>query len=337
MQYSIKLICIVYITALLTTPIRGKQPSMKLSGFGDFRYTPYLRGEEQKVFNLGQVEIDLNTSIEKKIGIDIAIAYDPESETFGLGAFTVDLHLFGKDGSHFRRGGLDHSGIILGLFDVPFGIDWRVYPSIDRKLVSTPLVVENTHEAWNDYGAQAYLGKGILDLTLFAVNGFDYETADGQNEPGSDATVVEMQYSFGGRFAIKPFDATEIGFSYAGFLNNVNHLDMTMAGTDVQIGYRAFHFKSEAIIHTSGLDDDNRVTNGGFYLQGLFEYNRFFLVGRYNYFSAGENAGEERRFDAGVGWKILRGAELRVEHQLSKEEHSAIFIQIVVGFPQFEL
>jgi hypothetical protein len=280
----------------------------------------------------------LSNSIEEKIGIDVAIAYDPESEAFGLGAFTVDLHLFGEDGSHFRRGGLDHSGIILGLFDVPFGIDWRVYPSIDRKLVSFPLVVENTHDAWNDYGVQAYFGKGILDLTLFVVNGFDYETANDQNDPDVDATVVEMQYSYGGRLAIKPYHATEVGFSYSGFLNNVNHLDMTMLGTDIQIGYRAFCFKSEAIIHILGLDDYNSITNGGFYLQGLFEYNRFFLVGRYNFFSYTDiNGSEKRRFDVGMGWEILKGAELRVEHQFCEKEQGATFIQMVVGFPQFEL
>ncbi len=343
-----KIFILIIILTLLSVSVWGKQPEVEVSGFGDFLYSVQNGEDAPDNFSFGQVEIDLETSIEKKIIISAAVAFDPESETFGMGAFIVDLHLLGTEGDHFRRGGLKHSGIILGQFDVPFGIDWMVYPSIDRKLTSIPLVVENTHHAWNDYGIQGYLNQDSFDLTLFATNGLGYEigydstgafqgynqAGYNSNDPDISVSEIEMKMSAGGRIGFRLQEAIEVGTSYAVFLNADNKFDMSLFGADIQFNYNNFHLKSEFIAHGLGLEGNNSITNSGFYAQGLYELNRLFLVGRYNMLSVDfEGIDDVNRFDAGLGWIILDGAEARIEHQFNSVENSDITLfQMVVGF-----
>ncbi|NQU06180.1 MAG: hypothetical protein HQ568_08820, partial [Calditrichaeota bacterium] len=117
-------------------------PGVDISGFCNLLYDDDTNGT-----GFGQLEIDLEAEVAENIVIASAICYDAESEAFGSGALVIDFHLFGSEGSHFRPAqNVDHSGIIVGQFDVPFGIDLNYYPSIDRKLVSGPLVVGNTHD-----------------------------------------------------------------------------------------------------------------------------------------------------------------------------------------------
>ncbi len=98
--------------------------SIEITGFGDFCTLRQQGDPAQLDFMIGQVEVDLETAMEENIVVGIAIAYDPEDAVFELGAFTIDSHLFGSNGSHFRTiDGFDHSGIIPDQFDVPFGIE----------------------------------------------------------------------------------------------------------------------------------------------------------------------------------------------------------------------
>ena len=209
--------------------------SVEIVGFADFWYVLRQAEEEGNDFEIGQVEVDLETVIDERIVVGVAVAYDPGGETFGLGAFTVDFHLFGSEGDHFRPvGGVDHSGIMVGQFDVPFGVDWNVYPSIDRKLVSGPLVVESTHDFWNDYGVQGYVETERVNGVVYVTNGFGYEGADEAGEPAE----VEMKVSVGVRVGVKPNEMIEIGGSYAGFLDGDDEQDMSLMGAGCAVRVR---------------------------------------------------------------------------------------------------
>ncbi len=341
-------VIIVFLLVAFCVPTMSQESPIEITGFGDIYYIVQPADDGIDDFNFGQVELDVETSIQEKVFVSAAIALDPESRTFGLGAFTVDLHIFGNDGNHFRRGGLDHSGVILGLFDVPFGIDWQVYPSIDRKLVSSPLVVENTHDSWNDCGVQGYLEHGRLGVTLFVTNGTGYEIGYdasgawlGYNNLGYNNTnpiittdAVEMTKAIGGHLGIKPHDLVEIGLSYAGFLDQDDQVDMSLTGIDIQFHYNDLHCKGEYIVHDLGLNGDNEISNSGFYAQGWYEFSSVFIVGRYDMFSPDIASVEEfNRLSIGFGWVIIEGVGLRVEHQINSEEDSDVsFFQTVVAF-----
>ncbi len=60
-------------------------------------------------------------------------------------------------------------------------IDWNVYLSIDRNIVSGPIAVENIHDFWNDYGIQLYLESRLFNTVVYVTNSFGYQA-------GYDAT-----------------------------------------------------------------------------------------------------------------------------------------------------
>ena len=305
------------------------QCGLTISGFADFRYSMPNSDEESSGYDVGQIEIDLATGIGKFTNVEAALAYDPDTEAFGSGAFIIDFHLFGSAGDHLRSvEGLNHSGVLIGQFDVPFGIDWQVYPSIDRKLVSGPLVVENTHDSWNDIGVQAYVEQPLYNFVAYSTNGFGYEYEDSNGTP----MKVEMKSALGGRFGFKPYDMLEIGGSYATFRNKDGKPDMTMTGVDFQFNYESLALKGEYISHVQGLETKS-VSHSGYYAQAAYDFGKFFLVGRQGLFSSDIDSKNLTRTSVGAGWVFTEGAEIRIEQQLNSEnDESLTFIQLVIGF-----
>ena len=228
---------------------------LEISGFFDVVSNYDAAALNNSDFSLGQAEVDLEKSVADGVDAAIAIAYDNESAIFGLGAATVDLHLFGREGSHFWKSrGIEHSGIIAGQFDVPFGIDWEVYPSIDRKLISAPLVVENTHGGWNDFGFQFYLASGYFNFVGYAVNGFEsmatiqtLNLSTGLWEEEEIDTTPDDAY--GGRFGLKPAPFAEFGTSFAVGLNKSRKQEMSIWGVDAEFDMGNALFKGEYIYH----------------------------------------------------------------------------------------
>ena len=78
------------------------QSAIEFSGFGDILYVNYQDEDEESGFEFGQVELDLAAEIDENVSVEAAIAFDPDAEAFGSGAFLIDFHLFGSEGSHFR-------------------------------------------------------------------------------------------------------------------------------------------------------------------------------------------------------------------------------------------
>lgn len=306
---------------------------LEISGFGDVFLASYQDSELGQDFEIGQVEIDIETNIAEKTVISAAIAYDAESETFGLGAFTVDFHLFDSEAGHFRPiEGIDHSGIIVGQFDVPFGIDWHVYPSIDRKLVSAPLVVENTHDGWNDYGVQLYVENRWFNAVVFGSNGFSYET--GEVDALGEPVMADIAFAAGGRFGFTANEYVEIGGSYSGLFNRKSETDIRLIGGDVQLNYENFSAKGEYIEFETAVASDVSDKSSGYYGQGMYNSGNIFLVARYGNFSVDEDGVEDvDRISIGGGWAVLDNCEVRVEHQInSGESDDLTFLQLVVGF-----
>ncbi len=293
--------------------------SVEITGFGDLFYA--MREDAEDGFEIGQVEIDLEAPIDEKIVVGTAVAYDSGQEIFGLGAFTMDLHLLCSEGSHFRpSAAVRHSGIIVGQFDVPFGIDWNVYPSIDRKLVSTPLAVENTHDSWNDYGIQAYAEMNHINAVLYGTNGWGWDGLD-------------TKMAIGGRLGVGVHEGLEIGGSCALFLSEDNTFDMILTGVDLQWEIAPICLKGEYLFHRITAPGGNSDTNVGYYLQGCYEYEPYFLVARYGHFAPGQNPpDDESRISVGLGWVPVENWELRAEYQANLETEDALFLQTVVAF-----
>lgn len=313
-------------------------PLIAISGFGDILYTNDRGAADKNSFAMGQAEVDLVASIKEVVYASVAVAYDADARHFGLGAFTLDYHLLGADGEHFRRGGgIRHSGVMAGQFDVPFGIDWQVLPSIDRRLVSTPLVIDNTHDSWNDIGIQGYLEADWITAVIFATNGWDYDATDLVSPAADDSAAVAGVFgkdAFGARVGLWPHRAVAIGGSFAYVAGQREGTAMSLLGADLQSSVGHFVIKGEFLAHTIDLGSGDALTNTGFYVQGLYDFAQFFLVARYGSFTP-DAAGVKdlTRFSAGAGWRILAGSELRIEYQINGDDvPERLFLQLVAGF-----
>ena len=305
----------------------GETATLEIVGFGDFT-ARYQEQNDDDAFSLNQVELDVESAISENITVALAVAYDDGA--FSTGAFTVDW-------AAWEIGEKDNSSPFLGVtgvtigggqYDVPFGIDYLVYPSIDRKLVSTPLVIDNTHNEWNDYGGYISADAVWGNAVFFLANGFDFE---GQNPDGEDV-ITDNEWAIGGRLGISLISEIEIGVSLADINCRTKSHDMQMAGADLQIDISRFELKGEYILHSFTPQRGYQYTNDGYYVQGLYRSADWYLVGRYDEFRPNQESRDIVRFSGGIGRSFSEAVELRLELQANKNVRNAAILQVAVGF-----
>jgi len=295
------------------------------SGFFDILYADSQeRGDG--TFDYGQFEVDLAVSLSECISAEGALAYNADEGFVELGAGFVDFHLFGSEEGHRVRGGaLTHSGLIVGQFDVPFGIDYRVIPSVDRKLVTPPLVNQMTIDSWNDWGIQLYGATDRANVVLFGVNG----SAGGQ--------------AIGGRIGVTPVEGSEVGGSYAFDMNGDGEVVSTVLGVDAGISWDVLSVKGEYMMAEDDKTKDVSWEHAGFYVQGTCDLEEAtgrpaFVVLRYGVWSPDDDAADGLdRLTAGLGYRLADGVEVRCELQKNGEENDEIdddriAVQLVVGY-----
>ena len=308
-------------------------PGLEISGFMDFLFSTEDNNPVEDDFGLNQAELDFDAATSQYSAISVAVAYD--GEAFGLGAATLQFGLAGSEEGHLHNcSTFNSSGLIIGMFDVPFGIDWLFYPSIDRKLVSGPLAVAGTHDGWNDLGVSAYATTDWLNAVVYATNGFGQAYVDPDDV---DELEVELasERAFGGRVGLTPTTDVEMGSSFAYFPGETDDSSMTMLGFDLQWTLDAFYLKGEYISHKHEYNTTTSLTDDGYYIQGMYELGSSFLVARYGQFEVDDpDAEAEERFSVGAGTVLTGASELRFEHQfgLSDNLEDTWVMQVVVGF-----
>ncbi|MEZ5063421.1 MAG: hypothetical protein R3B81_01750 [bacterium] len=291
-----------------------------VSGFADFRMSTRDQGDGLVV---GQAEVDLEKALAASVVVNEAIAYDADSESFGLGVLSVDFRLYGDSEEHLRASEtLTRSGVIVGLFDVPFGLDWQSYAAPDRPLVSAPLVVDGTHGGWNDVGAQVYAETARWSGVAFATHGFDPDH--------DDATIEDIRYAVGGRAGARPRAFLSVGVSGAWLVAPGHELETTLAGADVEVAHRGLSVRSEFIRQENGRAVGTRTTLDGYYVRLLGRAGDAFGVVRYGALIPEGDARTER-ISLGAGWKAHEDVEFRTEHQLyrSNGDNRTIFQMVV--------
>lgn len=335
---------------LLSSPARAEHNELHFFGFADVLHTQVQNNPEQSGFGFGQVEIDVEAPVSPGISFEAAVAFDPESNDFGVGAFFVDFDVFDYDVTHHESpSGIDHTGIVVGQFDVPFGIDWQVYPSVDRKLVSAPMAAVRTHGLWNDIGIKAYTAQQWFNVAVFAVNGFGLEAGvdttgvssvlgyGGVGYSADSSTVAEMstRLATGGRLGLNIMDGFEIGGSMAVLYDRHAYAHMWLNGVDLIARWRGAELKGEVIWHLfQPMELENR-TNTGAYLQAMVPFmDRWFAVARAGAFWSDEvSAKREDAFSAGLGYALTDHVELRAEYRWEEASRSdVLFTQLAVRF-----
>jgi hypothetical protein len=288
---------------------------LELTGFGDLQLV--FDDRERDAFRIGQLELDAALPLAPHVEVAAALAYDTEAEVLRLGAFTVDGGLFGAGDRHLvRTDTVVASGVVLGRFDVPFGIAYFEYASTDNRLVTLPGPVLATHRAWNDLGVQIYADFTTLNAMAYVVDGSAL-IGDGARAP---------DYAAGGRLAIRAFRELELGGSVAVVRGSHGEV-ASLVGADLTAQSGALELKHEYL--GSRHDAGDRID--GFYSQALLRLAPLFLAGRYEgVIERGEELAQAAAIGAGA--EVFPDAEIRTVYQRSfANDHQTLIVQIVAG------
>jgi len=311
-----------------------------ISGFFDVVTAFNQPSHEISRFSLNQAELDLTKEVSPTINALLAVCYCSASSTFGVGVATIDIQPFNfSEKSWGVLGKVEAVGLIAGQFDVPFGIDWQQYGSISRKLTTMPSICSETHAGWNDIGLQAYFNTERLNLTAFAVNGFEssFEVTDSGLAIELDVNLGDEinttpSNAFGARLGIKPIPQAEIGISFAEGLNKSDKVEMYLWGVDSRLTVGNLIAQAEYITHSKNRSISTEKTNG-YYIQSEYMFGWLGLTGRFDRIQPMPDGPWSEYISVGNILQIYQAAQIRFEYRLNEGAERDIFYgQLAVSF-----
>jgi hypothetical protein len=297
---------------------------LEFTAFGDFFYRFERPGTDD--FHVGAVELDASLKLTPYVSVSTAIVFDGAEDAFGLGAFVIDCGIAGDgDGYVFQSKRLTKSGVSFGRFDVPFGIAYLEYPSVENRLISLPRAVELTHGGWNDIGAQGYAVGEHWTAVGYVVNGLDHPIGPDEAAPSRTAA--------GGRLSAKVDELIEVGGSAAldfaaegpvvGFFGG--DLATTLGPVDLRGEYLLRQIKAP------GLPE---LTHG-IYGQARVQVEPAFLVARYDTVLEGAST-LDRRLTGGAGVAVFPQGEVRAVYEHSLDSDIRMMTLQLVGGSSFQ-
>lgn len=298
--------------------------TLDISAFADLVFPVSASDSTGTEFRVNQAELDLAGDIAPGVSAAMALAYDPTAETFALAVLEVRIPLAATEAFSATVG--------VGQFDVPFGIDYQVYASVDRRLVNGPLLLNCSHEGWNDLGVNLNLARGSWGADLFVING--NRCGRGVVDPVKAVDRREVKRAEGARLHLALGGRAELGASGALFHDQQDDLPMTLLGADFQLRWGSASFKGEYVAQTVDRGTPAEAANDGYYVQGLQEWARWYAVVRYGCWN-NEVSGlpSPERLSLGAGWILREGLELRLEHDAGLQDlQDVTWLQMVLDF-----
>jgi|GEM_PF-5981912 len=293
---------------------------LEFTAFGDFYYRFERPGDDD--FHVGAVELDASLKLTPYVNVSTAIVFDGAEDTFGLGAFVIDCGVAGDgDGYVLQSKHLVKSGVAFGRFDVPFGIAYLEYPSVENRLVTLPQAVQLTHGAWNDVGAQGYAVGPHWTAVAYVVNGPEHPVSADAVEPSRTAA--------GARLSAKVDELIEVGGSGAMDFAAAGPV-MAFAGGDIQTTLGPLDLRGEYLLKHVKTPGVAELTHG-VYGQALLKVDPAFLVARYDTVLEGADT-FDRRVAGGAGIEIFPQGEVRAvyEHSFDSDLRT-VTLQLVGG------
>ncbi len=309
----------------------GELSEIEITGFADLLIGG--AAAEEQTFHLGQAEVDLSATSGTQLSIELAIAHDDGS--FVLGTAMAEYCIYSPALQQDDQWSISELCVGGGLFDVPFGRDWQRYASIDRDLISTPLVVESLHDCWNDYGGYIRVSNQLLELTAFGVNGLGCVA-----DEDLSATPLLPDYAIGGRLVASPLSFLAIGGSYAFSVGRNDSPDLQIAGAEIVMEDGGFRFEGEYIVEWFTPAVGNRLSIDGFYAEASYSFARWTGVVRYDAVATGFGGdapegedGYQGRVCFGIGRGLVEGLRVRSEYRADLSgDADELLGQVVFGF-----
>ena len=145
----------------------GKAP-LEITGF--FDVTLQSQDERDSPFEYGAFELDMEYAYNEHYSVSTALAWEDGSADVAVGV--IDYHLF-NDSAPVRGRIFDEPGfhVQAGRFDLPYGVDYQYFASVDRPSISAPITTERIQlGGYNSDGIRLYGTEGMFDYTLYAVD-----------------------------------------------------------------------------------------------------------------------------------------------------------------------
>ena len=229
----------------------------------------------------------------------------------------------------------DRLGLQVGLLDMPFGIDYQVFATPDRKLVTPPLVTELMMDGgWGDVGVNFHGSAPRLNCNVYVVNGMGEDSG----VPVNQITDNNNSKTAGGRLGFLPIKDLEFGFSYAQgpYLDGAARQALSRIGGDIQFVYERLQIKGEFVMGGEEVPGASKNEHEGLYLQLLGEATeKVYGVARYGYWKP-KGGDKVTRTTIGLGYDLGENISLRSEYQINNETPSVddnlFSMQAVISF-----
>ncbi|HEX2873741.1 MAG TPA: hypothetical protein VHP33_20940 [Polyangiaceae bacterium] len=297
---------------------------LEFTAFGDFFYRFERPGADD--FHVGAVELDASLKLTPYVNVSTAIVFDGAEDVFGLGAFVIDCGIAGDgDGYVFQSKSLAKSGVSFGRFDVPFGIAYLEYPSVENRLISLPQAVDLTHGGWNDIGAQGYAVGEHWTAVGYVVNGLDHPIGPDEVAPSRTAA--------GGRLSAKVDELIEVGGSAAVDFAKEGPV-MGFFGGDLATTLGPVDLRGEYLLKQVKAPGLPELTHG-IYGQARVQVDPAFLVARYDTVLEGASA-LDRRLTGGAGVAVFPQGEVRAVYEHSLDSDIRMMTLQLVGGSSFQ-
>ena len=297
---------------------------LEFTAFGDFYYS-FARPTTDD-FHVGAVELDASLKLTPYVNVSTAIVFDGAEDAFGLGAFVIDCGVAGDgDGYVLKSKRISKSGVSFGRFDVPFGIAYLQYPSVENRLVTLPQAVQLTHGGWNDVGAQGYVVGKYWTAVGYVVNGPEHPVSADATEPSRTAA--------GARLSGKVDELIEVGGSGALDFAAAGPV-MAYAGGDVQATLGPLDMRGEYLLKHVKTPGVAELTHG-VYGQALLKIDPAFLMARYDTVLQGGKT-FDRRLAGGAGVEIFPQGEVRAVYEQSLDSDIRMVTLQLVGGSSFQ-
>jgi len=280
---------------------------------------------ENASFGMGPYEVDFSWELAK-LYFEGAVVV--EGEEVGLGQTFVEF-------KPLKQKYQDFLAIQAGFFDMPFGLDYEVFATPDRKLVTPPLYTELVMDGgWGDIGINLCGSLWLVNYNLYGVNGFGEDNGN----PVNQLTDNNDAKTFGVRLGISPFEDLEVGVSYAGgaYLDDNTKDLLQRIGAHLKFGWKKIEAKGEYIFGKQDIPGKDAREENSYYMQLLGKLtDELYAVVRFGGWKP-KGGSEISRITTTLGYDLSEKISLRLEYQFNIEtpgvKNDLFSLQTVVSF-----
>ncbi|MCF7740573.1 MAG: hypothetical protein K9N00_02145 [Candidatus Marinimicrobia bacterium] len=287
-----KLIFIIIITTAFSTTYAAIDPS-----YGGF----FVIGLNSNAnFEYNYLEFGTIGELTDKISYEGTIFWEQKTGAEGL----VNFRLY-----------KNNLNLMIGKFDVPFGLEYEYLDPPISKFTSLSVVSENFLDGgWNDAGVNLKFKNKLIRVDGFIINSWYGNKA----------------YAPGFRMSSRIYRNIRTGISYTVHLNNDYVKQVDRKDAFISIDFNDFKLESEYI--SGELVSSSNNIDHAYYIQGIYNLSNIINAPIQSTFRYGIFNGKRNYVTTGLSYQISKENLLKLEYLLNDEGDDKIYSQLAISF-----